>query len=81
VDRFGNLQLNCRDEEVQFQPGAQLQVGDARALYGSKFADAVPGELVLYPDAAGFLALAANQGSASRRLNVRPGDALEIGPV
>lgn len=78
VDRFGNLQLNCRAAEVGFKPGDRLAVGSLTALYGGKFSDAGPGELVLYPDAAGRLALAVNQGSAATRLNARPGDALEI---
>lgn len=81
VDRFGNLQLNCRAEDVEFGPGAWLDVGSVRALYGMKFTDTQPGELVLYPDAAGFLALAVNQGSAAERLRLKSGDALEIRPV
>lgn len=79
VDRFGNLQLNCRDEEVRF--GDAVQVGGHRVRYGRKFTDVEPGELVLYVDSSGFLALAVNEGSAADRLQVRPGEALEIGPV
>jgi S-adenosylmethionine hydrolase len=78
VDRFGNLQLNCRDEEVDFQPGDRLVVGSSHARYGRKFSDVGPGELVLYPDAAGRLAVAVNQGSAAARLKAQPGVALEI---
>jgi S-adenosylmethionine hydrolase len=81
VDRFGNLRLNSRDEDMQLQPGAELRIGSARAVYGAKFTDAAPGELVLYPDAAGSLALAVNQGSAADLLSAGPGDALEIRPV
>ena len=79
VDRFGNLRLNCRDEDMDFPPGAELRIGSARVLYGAKFTDAAPGELVLYPDAAGSLAVAVNQGSAAERLSLSPGDELEIG--
>ncbi|HET9721168.1 MAG TPA: SAM-dependent chlorinase/fluorinase [Solirubrobacteraceae bacterium] len=81
ADRFGNLQLNCCAGELELQPGERLSIGSHRVLYGKKFSDADPGELVLYPDAAGRLALAVNQGSARSRLGVHPGDALEIRPV
>jgi S-adenosylmethionine hydrolase len=78
VDRFGNVQLNCRGDDVPFQAGAELSVASTRAVYATTFTDAGPGELILYPDAAGFLALAVNQGSAAERLGLKPHDALEI---
>lgn len=80
ADRFGNLQLNCRADEVDLEPGAELDLGAVGAVYGSKFTDVAPGQLVLYSDAAGVLALAVNQGSAAERLGVGPGSELEIKP-
>jgi S-adenosylmethionine hydrolase len=79
VDRFGNLQLNCRAEGLQL--GTKVQVGDRSARYGRTFTDAAPDELILYQDSAGFLALAVNQGSAADLLRLAPGNELEIGPV
>lgn len=77
VDRFGNLRLNCRDEGLQF--GSEVQVGGQPARHGRTFVDADPGELIVYSDSSGFLAVAVNQGSAAELLHARPGDALEIG--
>jgi S-adenosylmethionine hydrolase len=77
VDRFGNLQLNCRDEGLQF--GSEVTVAGQPARFGRVFRDAEPGKLVLYKDSSGFLALAVNEGSAAERLQLAPGDALEIG--
>jgi hypothetical protein len=78
IDRFGNVQLNCRAADLQFPAGAAVEIGSARAIYATKFADAGPGELILYPDAAGFLALAVNQGSAARRLELAAGSELQL---
>jgi hypothetical protein len=79
VDRFGNLQLNCRDEGLQF--GGEVRVSGHQARYGRKFSDVDPGQLVVYVDSSGFLALAVNEGSAADLLGLAPGDELEIGPV
>ncbi|HWD64474.1 MAG TPA: SAM-dependent chlorinase/fluorinase [Solirubrobacteraceae bacterium] len=79
-DGFGNLQLNCRAEAIDVHPGTELVLGSAHAIYGNKFTDVAPGELVLYPDAAGFLAVAVNQGSAAERLGLGPGSELQIKP-
>lgn len=79
VDRFGNLQLNCRDERPR--TAGEVRVNGHPARRGRTFADAAPGELVLYRDSAGFLALAVNQGSAADLLGLAPGNELEIGPV
>lgn len=78
VDRFGNVQLNCREEDVHFPAGAELAIGSTRAIYATKFTDAAPGELILYPDAAGFLALAVNQGSAAERLELARGSEIVL---
>ncbi len=78
VDRFGNVQLNCRDGDVQFPPGSEIDIGSTRAIYATTFMDAAPGELILYPDAAGFLALAVNQGSAAERLGLASGSEVEL---
>ncbi len=84
VDRFGNLELNCRDEEgeeVGLRLGAEVKIGAKPGQYVRTFADASPGELILYKGSSGRLALAVNQGSAAERLNVKIGNELEIGRV
>lgn len=77
VDRFGNLQLNCRGEHG-LQLSAVVQIGEHHATFVRTFADAAPGQLILYLDSTGFLALAVNEGSAAARLGVSPGNELEI---
>ena len=54
--------------------------GDRRtARYLRTFADAEPGELLLYEDAAGVLALAVNGGEAAAELGgVAPGDEIRL---
>ena len=51
------------------------------ARYLRTFADAEPGELLLYEDAAGMLALAVNGGEAAAELGgVAPGDEIRLHP-
>ena len=76
VDRFGNLQLNFGTDRPRF--GSELLINGQPVRYGRMFADAEPGELILYADGAGHLAVAVNQGSAAERLGVGPGSQLEL---
>ena len=57
-----------------------MEVGDGRsARYLRTFADAEPGELLLYEDAAGMLALAVNGGEAAAELGgLAPGDEVRL---
>jgi S-adenosyl-L-methionine hydrolase (adenosine-forming) len=87
VDRFGNLALIATAEEAA---AAGLRLGhpvstevDARtheAVYASTFADLEPGGLLVYLDATGTLALAANRDSAAQRLGVGAGDTVVLRP-
>jgi S-adenosylmethionine hydrolase len=86
LDRFGNLQLDASPEEVVacgLGPGHRLAVGvrgeSWPGVYGRTFADVPAGELLVYEDAYGRLAVAVNQGSAVQRLGVSVGDELRIG--
>ncbi|MFU8850524.1 SAM hydrolase/SAM-dependent halogenase family protein [Micromonospora sp. SL1-18] len=53
-------------------------VGGAVAVRGGTFDDAPAGELVVYADSAGLVAVAVNTGRAADRLGVRPGDVLTV---
>ena len=55
-------------------------MGDGKsARYLRTFADAEPGELLLYEDAAGMLALAVNGGEAVAELgDLEPGDEVRL---
>lgn len=81
IDRFGNVQLNV--EEPSFEMGAEVDVTAAsgrsdRARYVRTFADAGAGELILYQDSYGRLAVAVNQGDAATRLDMAVDDELRI---
>jgi S-adenosylmethionine hydrolase len=85
VDRFGNVQLNLRGEhlrEMNIVPGTrvelQLAVERYFAVAARTFADARPGDLILYEDSYGGVSLAINRGDAARLLSVKPGQELRI---
>jgi S-adenosyl-L-methionine hydrolase (adenosine-forming) len=84
VDRYGNVQLNLtRDhlESAGIVPGTkiELEVGWDRvyAVAARTFADARPGDVVVYEDAYRNVALAINRGSAAQMLRAAVGQ--EIG--
>jgi S-adenosylmethionine hydrolase len=67
ADRFGNLALDAgRDDLVSagLKLGSAVTVNGRRASYATTFSVVGEGELVLYEDAFGTLALAVNRGSA-----------------
>jgi hypothetical protein len=55
-----------------------LTAGGLRAVKGGTFAEAPPGDLVVYVDSADRVAIAINGGRAASALAVSPGDALRI---
>ena len=69
VDGFGNVQLDAAASDFGGRLGHEVEVGEGRsARYLRTFADAEAGELLLYEDAAGKLALAVNGGEAAAEL-------------
>ena len=85
VDGFGNVQLDARPADLE-AAAARARGGGRRrpdrARYLRTFADAEPGELLLYEDAAGMLALAVNGGEAAAELGgLAPGDEVRLAPV
>jgi S-adenosylmethionine hydrolase len=85
VDSFGNVQLNLETEdleEVGIEPGAgvELVLGPDRyyAIAARTFADARPGDLILYVDAYGNVSLAISGGDAVALLGSQPGDRVRI---
>jgi len=86
IDRFGNVQLDAGFEdliETEVGLGSTVELvadGDGRheAHYVRTFADVQAGELLLYEDADGSLAVAVNHGSAAELLGLAVGDALRI---
>ena len=85
VDRFGNVQLNLTTEDLSragIEPGTQveIEVGLQRfyACAARTFADVRVGDIVLYEDAYGNIAVAINVGNAAEMVSARAGDELGI---
>ena len=80
VDRFGNMQLNLtRDdlERIGVVPGTRFELEFSGERYyataARTFADARPGEIVLYEDSYRNISIAINRGSAADMFFAHPG--------
>lgn len=88
VDRFGNLQLNVRHEDLadsglKLGRPARIELGGGAGHtvdYVRTFADAGRDQLLLYEDAQRRLALAVSHGDAAERLGLGVDAELRIGP-
>jgi S-adenosylmethionine hydrolase len=85
VDAFGNMQLNLTREhldQADVQPGARLELEIAGQRYyaiaARTFSDARSGDLILYEDSYGNVAVAMNRGNAAEMLAARAGQGLRI---
>ena len=85
VDRFGNVSTNARREHVAglgIEPGGRVEIRLALDRYyatvASTFADAGPGELILFEDSYGLMTLAISNGDAAGLTGVGAGDELRI---
>jgi S-adenosyl-L-methionine hydrolase (adenosine-forming) len=85
IDRFGNMQLNVERgdlEQVGVVPGTrlELEVGPERyyAVAARTFADARPGDLILYEDSYRNVAVAISGGNAAQMFGAREGQDLRI---
>ena len=74
------MQLDATPSDLGGRLGHTVEVGEGRsARYLRTFADAEAGELLLYEDAAGMLALAVNGGEAVAELgDPVPGDEVRL---
>lgn len=77
VDRFGNVQLAAGGSMLAGL-GPELVVGGVKARRAQTFGDADKGEMIVYEDSAGRLAIAVNGGRAVVVLSVRPGDVVRV---
>lgn len=85
VDRFGNIQLNLTASDVEplgIVPGrrveVELPVDRFYALAARTFADARPGDIILYQDAYQNIALAISRGNAAQTFGVRAGTEVRL---
>jgi len=90
VDHYGNVQFAARPEllaQAGLRPGGTALVTRAGGSplagppFGVTFGSVAAGELVLYVDSAGRVALAVNRGNAAARLGLAAGDVVRIGPA
>lgn len=85
VDRFGNVQLNLGREHLEqaaILPGVKIELvlllESYYAVAARTFAETTRGELILYEDAYGNIAIALTEGDAASLLGIKPGDPVEI---
>jgi S-adenosylmethionine hydrolase len=85
IDRFGNIATNARRAHVDtlgVQDGDRVEIrltlDRYYAVVAQTFADAPPGELILYEDSYGFATLAISRGDAARLTGVSTGDEIRI---
>jgi hypothetical protein len=85
IDRFGNIQLNLDRshlDEAGVVPGTriELRVGTERyfAVAARTFADARPGDLILYEDAYRNLSIAISGGNAAAMFGASEGQSIRI---
>ena len=85
VDRFGNLALNVLREHLEdlsLAPGDWVELQFALDPYYAQvaetYADARPGELILYEDSYGAISVAVRNGNAARLAGASAGDRVRI---
>jgi S-adenosylmethionine hydrolase len=85
VDRFGNIATNVRRADMDVlglsngdRVEVRLTLDRYFAVVAGTFADAPPGELILYEDSYGLVTLAISHGDAARLTGVASGDELRI---
>jgi S-adenosylmethionine hydrolase len=78
VDRFGNVQLAATGSALSGLGTELLVNGNVRARRGTTFADVEKGDLLVYEDSAGQVAIAVNNGRAIVLLSVQPGDVVRL---
>jgi S-adenosylmethionine hydrolase len=85
IDRFGNVQLNLTREHLEqadIVPGTrvELQIGPERyyAVAARTFADARPGDIILYEDAYRNISIAISGGNAAAMFGISAGQDVRI---
>jgi S-adenosylmethionine hydrolase len=88
IDSFGNIALNLTREDVEsigIVAGSRVEfelVGEHYyAVMARTFADARPGDVILYEDSYRNMSVAISRGSAARMLHASPGNRVRITPA
>ena len=87
VDSFGNIALNVTRDDVErlgIVSGTRIEIelmGERYyAVMARTFADARPGDVILYEDSYRNMSVAISRGSAARMLHASPGQTIKIIP-
>jgi S-adenosylmethionine hydrolase len=85
VDSFGNIALNLTRDDVEAMgilsgTRVEIELSGERyyAMMARTFADARPGDVILYEDSYKNMSLAISRGSAARMLHASPGQEIRI---
>jgi S-adenosyl-L-methionine hydrolase (adenosine-forming) len=88
VDSFGNIALNLTRDDVErigVVSGSRVELEHAGERYyavmARTFADARPGDVILYEDSYRNMSVAISRGNAARMLHASPGQVIRIAPV
>lgn len=88
IDGFGNIALNMTRDDVEplgMVSGTRLEIEHAGERYyavmARTFADARPGDVILYEDSYKNMAVAISRGNAARMLHAAPGQKIRISPL
>lgn len=86
-DAFGNVTLDLDASMLAdgpLEPGGRIEIrapdGRFEALWAATFSDAEPGDLLLFEDSSGTMALAVNGGNAAGLLALEPDSAITLRP-
>ena len=88
VDSFGNIALNLTRDDIErigvvSGTRVELELAGERyyAVMARTFADARPGDVILYEDSYRNMSVAISRGSAGRMLHASPGQRIRITPA
>jgi S-adenosylmethionine hydrolase len=88
VDSFGNIMLNLTREDVERMgifsgTRVELEVSGERyfAVMARTFADARPGDVILYEDSYRNMSIAISRGNAARMMRATPSQRVRITPI
>lgn len=84
VDRFGNVQIPVRPEELERVglDGRDLEIETGNGPFNARrvttFDEVTEGDLAVFVDSRGWMAVAVNRGSAAESLGLEVGDAVSL---
>jgi S-adenosylmethionine hydrolase len=88
IDGFGNISLNLGPDDLIGHPLAhagRVSVGSRTrrrtAIRATTFEQVADGAFLFYEDSSGRMAVAVNRGDASKVLDIRAGDVIELEPA